>query len=118
MLKEKKYIDTRLVPSKMASIIRIYFIESITCTIKECTRLLRQPCKKWESESIHEMQTSVLSLKENKTQDFSVHAFHNQVSLKRNKEWTDVSWVSLGGKNSWVAISFCGRLPQCPYLIS
>ena len=86
-----------VVSSKIASIIRIYFIGSIICAIKGCIRVWAADGK---SEKVcPSMKCKALSVALRKSKYIMfVHAFHDRVSVKRNKEWTDV--IELGGKNS------------------
>ena len=86
-----------VVSSKIASIITIYFIGRIICAIKGCIRVWAADAK---SDKVSpSMKCKLLSVDLRKTKYIIfVHAFHDQVRVKCNKEWTDV--IELAEKDS------------------
>ena len=77
--------------------IRIYFIGRVICAIKGCIRVWAADAK---SDKVSpSMKCKFLSVAFRKTKYIIfVHAFHDRVRVKCNKEWTDV--IELAEKDS------------------
>ena len=87
-----------MVSSKIASIIRIYFIERIIYALKGYIRVWAADAKSEKVSPSMKCKLLPVALRKSKYIIF-VHAFHDRVSVTCNKEWTD-SVIELAGKNS------------------
>ena len=100
-----------VVSSKIASIITIYFIGRIICAIEGWIRVWAADAKSEKVSPSMKCKLLSVALRKSKYTIF-VHAFHDQVSVKCNKEWTDV--IELAGKKILIRFLLRGRLPQFP----
>ena len=87
-----------VVSSKIASIIRIYFIGRIIYALKGYIRVWAADAKSEKMSPSMKYKLLPVALRKSKYIIF-VHAFHDRVSVTCNKEWTD-SVIELAGKNS------------------